>query len=484
MLLSLIKSALKNKIFWYLASRYLVLGIQFLASILLAVKLGAYHFGVWSFILLLINIGTSCNWGIGTAMTVLLVQHKEDSDLCRSYTFNSFFLILLTFIPPLLILCYDRIIGIPFFEKYHLGNLIYAVTAVVLLQYICNFLVSLFRVQNKIISIIIQQSLWPLCMFLLIFCASGEHLLDILTFSYAGVLFLLTLIFMLKTPISWSLKPDSAVLKKIAGKAFFLFLYNVCFLLIVLSTKLQISYFCSIEDFGYFSFAFALAQGIMLLLDSMIFLLFPKMVDMLKGNDNQKIISAIELLRKNYILPLNLLFYAVLAASPVFFYFLPQYSKSLLPFILILFTLLMYSHCFGYNSYILAQNKELQFSLIVLGALVLNNIFVYGFIKLVNRAEYVVLGTLAAYTIYSLIVNCYALYCLKERKIAAYIRKNIPLTLLTLYAVTLSLILIWDQSYKFTLLSLLIFILLNFGKLKEVVKGAVKLIRNEKLINV
>ena len=63
MLLSLIKSALKNKIFWYLASRYFVLGIQFIASILLAVKLGAYHFGVWSFLLLIVSIGVICNWG-------------------------------------------------------------------------------------------------------------------------------------------------------------------------------------------------------------------------------------------------------------------------------------------------------------------------------------------------------------------------------------------------------------------------------------
>ena len=49
----------KNKIFWYLTSRYMVLGIQFLASIFLAVKLGAYYFGIWSFILLLVNIGSS-----------------------------------------------------------------------------------------------------------------------------------------------------------------------------------------------------------------------------------------------------------------------------------------------------------------------------------------------------------------------------------------------------------------------------------------
>ena len=99
----LLKSALKNKIFWYLACRYMVWGIQFLASIFLAVKLGAYYFGIWSFILLLVNIGSACNWGIGSAATILLVQNKEDQSLCSRYTFNSLLLVLLTFIPPVLI---------------------------------------------------------------------------------------------------------------------------------------------------------------------------------------------------------------------------------------------------------------------------------------------------------------------------------------------------------------------------------------------
>ena len=474
----------KNKIFWYLASRYMVLGIQFLASIFLAVKLGAYYFGIWSFILLLVNIGSACNWGIGSAATILLVQNKEDQSLCSRYTFNSLLLVLLTFIPPVLIVGYDRIIGIPVLAKYHLGNLIYAVTAIILLQYVCSFFINVFRVKNRIVEIIIQQSLWPVCMLLAVFFAQGKNLLTLLTVSYIAALLIPVIIFISKKQVCFTGKPEKSLMKEIAKKGFFLFLYNACFLFIVLTTKLQVSYFYSVQEFGYFAFAFALAQGIMLLLDSLIFLLFPKMIDMLKGNDTQKIIAGIDLLRKNYILPLHLLFYTVLAASPLFFYFLPQYAQSYRPFVLILFTLLMYSHCFGYNSYLLAQNNEKEFAGIVFCALILNNILIFLLIKSGCSMELSILGTLISYVFYSIGVNCYALYCLKERNLAIYIKQNIPCKLSLVYCTTILLLILSEQKKLLFILPLLLFIILNVHDIRELAKKTTALIKNKELINI
>ena len=474
----------KNKIFWYLASRYMVLGIQFLASIFLAVKLGAYYFGIWSFILLLVNIGSSCNWGIGSAATILLVQNKEDQSLCSRYTFNSLLLVLLTFIPPVLIAGYDRIIGIPVLAKYHLGNLIYAVTAIILLQYVCNFFINVFRVKNRIVEIIIQQSLWPVCMLLAVFFAQGKNLLTLLTVSYIAALLIPVIIFISKKQVCFTGKPEKTLIKEIASKGFFLFLYNACFLFIVLTTKLQVSYFYSVQEFGYFAFAFALAQGIMLLLDSLIFLLFPKMIDMLKGNDTQKIIAGIDLLRKNYILPLHLLFYTVLAVSPLFFYFLPQYAQSYRPFVLILFTLLMYSHCFGYNSYLLAQNKEKEFAGIVFCALVLNNILIFLLIKSGCSMELSILGTLITYVFYSVGVNCYALFCIGERTFQTYIKKNMSCKLSLVYCTTILLLILSEQNQLLSILPLLLFIILNVHDIRELAKKTTALIKNKDLINI
>lgn len=484
MFLDLIKSALRNKVIWYLGSRYATFALQFITSIYIAVKLGVYYFGIWSFILLLVSIGSSCNWGIGNAAAILLVQHKEETDLCRRYTYNAGLLVLLTFILPLLILGYDRMIGIPLFAKYHLGNLIYAVAAIILLQYVCGFFTNIFRVKNKILEIMLQQTLWPVCMFCAIFCADGKELLYMLSVCYIIALFIPAVVYFHGKIVPFKGIPDKSIMKTIAGKGIFLFLYNVCFIFIMLTTKLQISFFYTVKEFGYFAFAFSLAQGVMLLLDSMLFLLFPKMIDMLKGDDTEKNLAGIAVLRKNYILPLHLLFYIILACCPLFFYFIPQYRNCLRPFVFILFTLLMYSHCFGYNSYLLAQNKEKQFSGIVFATLLLNNIFVYCLIVLKLQFEYIILGTLGAYTLYSVVVNSYALYCLGERKIAEFIKKNIPGTLLLPYAGILLLTVFAENCAIFYFLFLLLFVFVHVKKLKELFKNMLLLTRNDKLINI
>ena len=482
---SLITATLKNKIFWYLLSRYFSLALQFFASIFLAVKLAAFYFGIWSFMLLLINIGSNCNWGIGNATTILLVQYKENKKLCQNYTLNSLILVFITSLLPIAIMLYDRIKGIEFFTKYHLGNLIYAVAAVVVLQYLCNFFINILRIQNRIFAITIQQTLWPLIMVSLLFCASGKVLLNLLALGYVLTLAVAVIFFMviMRTYCNGTIKLD--LLRHILGKSFFLFLYNACFLSIMLSTKLLISYFYPVTDFGYFAFAFSLAQGVVLLTDSLIFLIFPKMIDLLKGDNTQKISSELNMMRKNYIVPLHFLFYMILAFSSIFFYFLPQYSKSFLPFILILFTLIMYSNCFGYSSYLLAQNKEKSFSLLVAVALLTNislSLIAVQVFKV--KFEYVILGTLLVYFLYSIAVNTYALYCLGEHNITVYLRKNFEPKSMIIYLVTLCLVLTIGCHWEIFLGMLTIFSVSHLQELSSFVRGATKLMRNDKLINI
>ena len=451
--------------------------------------MGAYYFGVWSFLVLITSIGGSCNWGIGNALAVLLVQHKEDAEKCSNYIFNSSVLLLLTGIPPLLILGYDRIFGIPIFAKYQLGNFIYAVTILILLLYLCNFFINIFRVRNRIWEITIQQTLWPVVTFFVAFFASGRTLLNILTIAYLASMVVSVYVFFHAKQIKMQGRFSLDVSREIFQKGIYLFLYNTGFVLIVSTTKLLISKFYKVEEFGYFAFAFNLAQGVMYAIDCFIFLLFPKMIDMLKGNDMEKIRSGIQLLRKNYILPLHLLFYCILIISPGFFLLFPQFNSSFKSFILILFTLLIYSQCFGYNSYLLAQNREKDSTWIVFGAFCMN-LIVTGSLILAFRCSYdiAVLGTLMTYALYSVTVNCYALYRMGERNWKVYLQENFPVYLMMFYIGTLVLVLFVNVSLG--VLSgcvsalLLLFILFHIRQLKELIRNAEKLIKNDRLMDV
>ena len=97
-MIDLLKKIFINQVFWYVASRYGIMALQFIASLFTAVRLGVYNYGLWSFITLLTTLGGCLNLGIGNAATVFLVQNKKNRRLTNAYTCNS--LIVVTFCAP------------------------------------------------------------------------------------------------------------------------------------------------------------------------------------------------------------------------------------------------------------------------------------------------------------------------------------------------------------------------------------------------
>ena len=89
----LLERMLRNKVVSYMLTRYLVYFISFLSSLLIAGKLGPYYFGIWGFVLLLINYFHIIDFGIGNSMTVLLVQNKENPQRQRNYEMASMFIL-------------------------------------------------------------------------------------------------------------------------------------------------------------------------------------------------------------------------------------------------------------------------------------------------------------------------------------------------------------------------------------------------------
>ena len=205
------------------------------------------------------------------------------------------------------------------------------------------------------------------------------------------------------------------------------------------------------------------------------------MVDMLRGHDKEKIASALNFMRRNYLYMLNLLFYVVLAVSAFFFMLIPQYAKSFDSFVLIVFSLMMYSNCFGYNTYLLAQNKEKHMAIFIGLALLLN---IGGAFLLVHvlhcKFSYVIMATLVTYGFYSLAVNYYALRVAGLQKSFKEMLHSMTVKLGPLYLVTLLLVLLqFDKKYLF--LPLLAFLLLNIRELKNIFCNIQQLLKDKKM---
>ena len=274
-MIDLLKKIFINQVFWYVASRYGIMALQFIASLFTAVRLGVYNYGLWSFITLLTTLGGCLNLGIGNAATVFLVQNKKSRRLTNAYTCNSFFLACLTGALSFSVLLYDRLFGITLFEKYHLGFYIYFVCSIIFFQQICTYFINIMRIKNKLFPIMFFQSLWPLCMLAVLFMAEGKALLHLLVWSLLLTSVISSVIFFQQAKIFWQDFLNLRLIERILKKGIFMFFFNTCFLMITYSTQLIISNHFSVKEFGYFSFALILANGIILLVDSIIFILYP-----------------------------------------------------------------------------------------------------------------------------------------------------------------------------------------------------------------
>ncbi len=480
-ILNLIKSALRNKVIWYLLSRYATFGLQFITSIYIAVKLGAYYFGVWSFFMLLINIGQSCNFGLGNAVNILLVQHKSDEQLCRNYNFNALIGSLFLSIIPLGILVYHKIFGIALFEKYELGNLLLLACLSVMLLYLNSLFMNIFRVKGKLFEVAFGQSVFPVLTLCLMFFGNEKTLLTLLGGGYFVGCLLTTLLYLRHGFSNFSGSFSLACMKDVWKKGFFLFLYNTAFALIVLSTKMIIGRFYSVQDFGRFAFAFSLANAVMLMVDSMLFLIFPKTVDMLSGDDNEKHVEKIQLMRSSYITGVHLLVYIAVPACGVLMYFLPQYKASFPYFVAIVAALMIYPLCFGYNTYLLAQNKENMIAFLALGTLALNLILLPVLLYCCAgiQLKYSCLCMLVIYLLYSIAVNFTGRYYLYGR-----FMWNFDISWKKLLPIVVLVGLMLADCSAVYYLPLIIFLICNCKSLLDTVRIVLQIIHKPKIVDV
>ena len=471
-----------NKVFWYLASRYGTFFLQFLASIWLAVKLGPYYFGLWSFILLLVNIGSQCNWGVANAANILLVQNKDDQARRSNIEVTSLLMTLAACLLPFVVAAWDAIHPIPLFAKYQLGRMSVAVAFIIAGYYINLLFINIFRVRNKLLEIAFSQSLFPVLTLVVILCSSGRTLLVLLVSCYLLSTFASMVAFLRARIISWHGRFSVELLGTIASKGFYLFLYNACFYLIMLSTKMIVSACYPVETFGHFAFAFNVSNATVLLIDSLMFLLFPKMIDVLKGQDVKTIAERLVSMRECYIFAMSVLIFTMIAVFGLLIRLLPQYAPSFSMLVSISLTMLVYSLCFGHAVYLLAQNMERRMAAFSFLALLLNVVgvwFAARFLKVSVACS--LAGTSIAYGVYVLLVNRCSLHRLGRSN-------NVHAASIMMFRVivpTLALMAIIRMNWIGLIwLPLVLVLLLDMGGFRKVMHFAIRLLKNPKIMNV
>lgn len=484
-LLLFVGNGLRNPAILYMLSRYGTYAIQFVNSLFIAVYLGPYYLGIWGFINLVISYLAQINLGIPHAVNVMVSVKKTDLDYSKRIIGNGVSMIIGLCFLVVLFFVLTMFFGVKIGDKYQFSQYVIPVGIIAILTHFNSLFANVFRIYGKIFAIGLNQSLFPLMTLIMIFFFRGESLLNAILIANIISFLISFFLYVIQRPLPMPPRFSPREVLSIQKKAWHLFIYNASFYLILFSTKSFISSAYSVEDFGYFTFSFQLSNAIFLLLNSISYLIFPKLLNRFANRSSEQIKNLLDEVRAAYITTSHLLVHLVIMIFPIFLLLLPQYESSKSIFKLMALTMVLYTNSFGYQGVLMARNCERNLGKVAFVALVLNVLLCYLMI-LVLRVPFVwsVLPTMITYFLYVFTIGVIGKKHLGYgESILRTLLEVFPLGMILPFASSVAFIYADAPSWMYVI-PFLLFVMLNREDLKKILGIAKRIIRNPNIINI
>lgn len=467
-----------------MGSRYITYALQFITSLIIAFKLGPEPFGIWSFILLIINLFNVIDFGISNSVNVLLVQDKNDSEKANTHIMSS--VVITAGISLVAFVLYIVVVSFPelnLVNKYQIADYLPYILLVVVVAYFNKLFAAIYRVKNRLFEIALYQSIVPVLLFVAILSFS-KNTIWFLLLSYLVGYSISILVFLLRKQIPFSGKISFQDIGLVGSKGFWLFLYNGCFYLIMYTTSFFVSYNYDVGEYGKYNFAYTLAHAIVLLIDAFGFVVFPKMIDRLRTVDSQTS-ETISFIRTNY---MTLIYVLLFFALPCFYFlcrFVPQYADTSRALCVAGLTLLPYANAFGMNTFLIAQNKERILSRVSMLCLLLNVSLSVLFTMGIHVAfDLVIFATLISYIVYTFLCAWLTRNALGEKTSFLSVWETaFPLRYFIPFLLGVLVTLFQADNLFLLFVPFCVFCLLNWKSLTAVGKTLVKITNNPAVVD-
>lgn len=480
-----VKVALKNKVVLFLFSRYGTYLIHFINSLFIAVYLGPYYLGIWGFISLIIQYFTHLNLGITHAVTAIISVNKSKEAYVQKVIGTSLTMLIALSVIAIIVFMTNHIFNLNLGDKYNFSVYAPIIVLIGILGYFNALFSSIFRVYGKLFEIAFHQTIFPVLLSCAIILFKEEQLVWGLVGANFCAFLAAFVLYIVKSPIS--LKPIFIfrLFKLIQLKGWHLFVYNTSFFLIVISTRTFISGFYSVEEFGYFTFGFSLANVVLMLLQAFSFVVFPKILNRFaNSSDNQNTILLAKV-RDAYVTTSHLLVHLAILAFPIFLLLFPQYKSSSEAFKLIALAVVLYTNSFGYSGLLIAKGHEKQLGKLAFSALVTNILLALVLIKVFQVPfTLVILATMISYLLYVYAQGYMGRRMLSLNTSFKAVWKDIyPMRLIIPYFVSLVLVLAQAHSFSFAI-PIILFMIGNFKILLNLKTMVKQIILNPNFINI
>lgn len=472
-----------NKIILYISSRYLTYFIQFLTAVWIAVKLGPFFFGIYGFLLLIKRYLSLIDFGIPQSTNVLYVQNKNNENKIKEVVANAFLLTsIISLVIALTYLIYCTF-NITWFEKYSVNKYLYLVFIWAIIGHFNILFIIIYRIKNSLFEIAFQQTFTPTLVFISLFFSKGKNLLYVILFVSLFAELVSLLLFIVRGKVPFGGKISKLGIKNLVSKGIYLFIYISSMSLILISVRSIVSAYYQVENFGYFTFSFSLANTILLFLHAFSFIIMPKVIDKLHSNNTKSIFSTINRININYVTLTYLTLFLVLIIFPYLLNFIPQYKDSLSIFNMIALTIMLYTNSFSYSSFLMAQNKEKLLAIISLIVLLINVLFSLLLTYVLNiQIQFVILSTMLSYYLFGFLCSYFTHKYLSGKVDLKIVAKHFfPLRLFIPYAT--SIVIVLTENRHITFIPFILFILFNYKELHAMTKSIRLIISKPDLID-
>ncbi len=473
----IITAVFRNNVVLYLFSRYFTFFLQFLNSLFLASNLGPYYLGIWGFFSLSLQYISFLNFGIQQSSNNYLSLKFSNEKLRGKIAANALNLLAILFGILILVAVGFRLFAYDFAEKYHFSTLYIPLLIAGIMNHLIVFFSNIYRIYGKFLKIALSQSLSVFLTLLVVWRYKGAYLLEVLVFIQVASAIFSVILFLIGLPFRIRLSFNTYWLKRIAIKGLYMFFYNSSFYFMMLATRSFVSSYYEVEEFGYFTFAFTLANTILLLLDSINYVIYPKILNRFSKMEQSKVVTELGYIRSCYTTCTHLLAHTSIVFFPLFLYLFPKYAESQNAFRLIILTVILTTNAFGISGFIIARGKERSLGLIAFSCLLLNLVCNY-FLVIVWHVgfEYVILSTALAYLVYIFGINYFGLTLIGDKlNLRELLNFTFNAKLLLPYILSLVFVFFNCPNY-FYILSVLVFVVLNLSNFKQIVAMVKRLI--------
>lgn len=389
----------------YLTTRYATYGLQFINTLFIAHLLGPYYLGVWGAIMLILQYLNQLQFGVPNSMNTLLSVMKEKVWYKQKVIGTSFVMIIFLSIIMGVSITTLGMFGVLNNDRYNFDPFLFAIIIIASTGYLNGLMFRIYRVNNRYLEIGINQSAFIVLTSISLVIFREKELLFALLYSNLIAFVISLLIYIHRYPIKFEFVFDIRLFKKIQGKGIYLYLYNASFNLIFISTKTFVSSYYSILEFGNFTFAFSLANIILLLFNTLSAIIYPKLLRRIANDSNESIYDVLTKIKQVYITAVHFSTHLGILLLPLLLQFFPNYSASKESFNLIAIVISVQVMSFGYTGLLIAKGNEKKIALITLFSLTINLSICFVLASYLHlQFHNIVLATLFTFYLYNFLI--------------------------------------------------------------------------------